>query len=115
MPIYRFYWLNAENHFTVAENGRFASDELALAAAAAVKGDHAAIEVWQGTRFVARVEESQTTPSSRPRLCLRGIRHQTRAMIAHPSLGALLALTDCPCSSPDCPIGQEHLDPKARG
>jgi hypothetical protein len=115
MPIYRFYWLNAENHFTLAENVRFAGDRLALVAAAAVKGNHAAIEVWQRTRFVGRVEpSSQTDPPSRPWLCWQGIRHQTRAMIAAPCLDTLLTITNCPCSSPDCPFAQELGAPKAR-
>jgi hypothetical protein len=114
MSIYRLYHVDADDHFCGAAYVDCATDDDAVAAAGAVKGDHAAIEVWRGTRFVARVEGSQITASSRPWLCLQGIRHQARAMIAHPCLGTLLALTNCPCSSPDCPIRHEPRDTRVR-
>jgi hypothetical protein len=55
MALYRFYWFGSDGHIKAAENRDCASDDEAKAHAARVIGDYAAIEVWLGTRCVARL------------------------------------------------------------
>jgi hypothetical protein len=104
MTTFRLYSCDHDGHILRATYIDCASDADALTAAQAVSGEHAVIEVWQRRRFVGRVE--RPIPFARPWLCLQGIRHQTRAMIADPCLSTLAAIGSCPCSSPDCPRRQ---------
>jgi hypothetical protein len=108
MPSYRLYSVDADGHILRATYIDCATDADALTAAQAVMGEYAVIEVWQGRRFVGRV--GRPPPFARPWLCLEGIRHQTRAMIADPCLSTLAVTGSCPCSSPDCSRRQVLLE-----
>jgi hypothetical protein len=69
MALYRFYHVGIDGHFRRAETMTCASDTDALANGGAMSGrDDVAVEVWEGGRFVARVE----SPNPRSDERLRG-------------------------------------------
>ena len=55
MPVYRMYWVGADDHFKLVKSVECASDEEALATAETMMGEFAAMEVWETKRFVGRV------------------------------------------------------------
>jgi hypothetical protein len=55
MPHYRIYWFNASNHIYGAENVECATDRDAAIMAESLVGFSSALEVWSGTRRVARL------------------------------------------------------------
>ncbi len=52
---YRLYWIGADGHIKWGEFVECASDEEAQTVAIARKGAYPAMEVWLGTRRVARI------------------------------------------------------------
>ena len=64
MPDYRVYCLNAEGHFTAAEEIQARDDGEALVIARSVKRD-VDCELWNGSHFIARIPAlEQTSPHS---------------------------------------------------
>jgi hypothetical protein len=58
MPVYRLYWVGADDHFKLAQDVECASDEEVLARAERMLDGHAAMEVWETGRLVGRVGAS---------------------------------------------------------
>jgi hypothetical protein len=55
MPLYHFYRLNAAGQILAsAEHIECLGDGMAHATATSLVGDHAAVEIWSGTRLVGR-------------------------------------------------------------
>ena len=59
MALYRFYWFGSDGHIKSAENVECTSDGEAEAKAGEQIGSYAAMEVWLGTRCVARLTGRQ--------------------------------------------------------
>jgi hypothetical protein len=56
MPEYRVYFIDASDHIRGAPILiDVATDEAAINVAASLVGDHVAVEVWSGSRFVRRL------------------------------------------------------------
>jgi hypothetical protein len=56
MPEYRFYLLGADDHIKGAENVECATDQDACLKARQMMRSHPSIEIWEGSRFVARID-----------------------------------------------------------
>jgi hypothetical protein len=56
MLIYRFYLLGHDDRIKDAENVECATDQDACLQAQQIMRSHPAVEVWEGRRFVARVD-----------------------------------------------------------
>lgn len=65
MALYRFYWMDPDDHIKAAEHINCASDEAAGTVAAARQGDFAAVEVWLDQRRVTRVGQPEKTQRAR--------------------------------------------------
>ena len=63
MAFYRFYFIDADGHFSSADDGIFDNDADALVAAAAKLGRYSAIEVWTGSLLVGKVGGEAGEPS----------------------------------------------------
>lgn len=55
MASYRFYWFGPNGHIRRGEDVECASDDEARELAASRQGEFTAVEVWVGTRMVARI------------------------------------------------------------
>jgi hypothetical protein len=55
MALYRIYRVDAADHIADAENVECADDEEACAKAREMQGYYPAVEVWEGSRLVARI------------------------------------------------------------
>lgn len=55
MNRYRIYVLTAQERISDAQEGEYPDDQSALSAAAALRGDRFAAEVWSGERLVDRL------------------------------------------------------------
>jgi len=60
MPLYHLYRLNAAAQIlAAAEHVDCHGDGMAHAIAASLVGDHAAVEIWAGTRLVGRIRREE--------------------------------------------------------
>src|SRR5215475_13388055 len=89
--LYRIYAINAEDHIVHRDDFECGSDREAITQASSLQASSPAMEVWEGTRQVARIGmvERETNGSSnsdsRGRLLLRSA---TRAVSEHRRLAA---------------------------
>lgn len=59
MTLYRIYWVEAgDRYYRLADSVECATDEDAKTKAGTLINGYAAIEVWESTRLVARIDEA---------------------------------------------------------
>jgi len=66
MVLYRFYSISAGGHITSVTNADCANDEDALSYRDAMLERHEAVEIWQGSRFVGKLQQSKRIPATTP-------------------------------------------------
>ena len=64
MALYRIYWVVAQNnYYKLANSIECVTDEEARREAQKMINGYAALELWESTRLVARIEEDAAAPA----------------------------------------------------